>query len=564
MKTKILTLLLGCLLFASCGEDFLTRDLDKSRPNATGYYNTKERADQALTAAYGALNGFNLGFGRYAGCFHYLNGDEFYPTSNGIGWDLWGQIGLYNIQPTYNEVQETWATFYAGATRANVAIQEMTSAQAIDSENFTQAELDVMLGQAYLIRAWNYYCLYTWFPKDKLVLLDKFLVEPTPLAPSSAAEIFAFIKTDLEMAQDLLKNSLNTTSGYAKERVTRGTAAALLGKLYMAEGMYAEAAAEFAKILPGSDGSYGTYSLVPYRDNFTRNTPNNAESILEFQFKDTGDTGNNIMNWVFHNFTMNRHAGTNFWWNFALNPRHIEEFEYWMEGNTKVYDYRAYHSIWGVENGANFTEDQAGGKGVVNWRDQKWQLLDGSDARKDSIENVIPGRDGSLGLRKYCRDVESDAYSDTSRGVINMRIIRLGDIILLNAECMANLNPGNVDPTDRNSALYWVDMIRNRANQPAVGDQEHLYSARPGVLGQLPKAADLMTAKGWTTLELVKHERFVEGLGEGWRHEDLVRWKVGVDFDPDMRAAKPGWQGYQSIILPVPQVEINNNPGMPR
>ncbi len=567
MKAKIFTILLGCLVFTACSEEFLTRDLDKGRYVPDGYYTTEARAEQALASAYGTMNGYDPGFGRYAGCFFYLNNDEFYLTANGGGWDNWGSIGLFSISGTFQEVQQTWATFYTGAMASNVALEVMPLAKEADP-TFTQEALDRLMGQAYLIRAWNYYCLYTWFPKNRIIIKDKVETDPGVVkGPSTPEEVFAFIEADLKRAQDLLKNGLNTTSGYARERVTRGTAAALLGKLYMMEGKYAEAAAEFAKILPGSDGSYGTYALVDYRRNFTRKTEdlNNSESILEFQYGDTGLAGNNMMNWVFQNFTMNRvpyggGSGTT-WWNFAAPPFHLDQFESWTEGENTVYDYRAYETFWGVPNGASYTNDDGSqNAGVYDWKQQNWRAYERYGTDDDDVSHIIEGIDGSYGLRKYYPDSHSDRYTNNpDRGVTNMRIIRLADVILLYAECMANLYPSNVDPASPSSALHWVDMIRNRANQP-MNDQEHLYSARPGVQGQLPSAAELMNAKNWTPLELVKHERFVEGFGEGWRREDLIRWKVGADFVK----YKSGWQGYQSLILPVPQAELDNNPEMPK
>ena len=136
-------------------------------------------------------------------------------------------------------------------------------------------------------------------------------------------------------------------------------------------------------------------------------------------------------------------------------------------------------------------------------------------------------------------------------------MIRLADIMLLYAECMAKLNPTNVDPSSNTSAVYWIDLVRERANKPMI-DQAHLYSARPGVPGQLPTTTDLMTATGWTLMEVIEHERYSEGFCEGWRHEDLYRWKKG----PGYVLYKPGWNGYESLKLPVPQSELDNNPNM--
>ena len=550
MKTKIWAILLGCMMLTSCGSGFMDRaNIGAYSPD--GYFTSKERANQALTAAYGSLNSFAT-WGRNTADYHFLNGDEFYITPNGVGWDGYAMFGIFNIPNTLYEVQDIWGGFYGGVERANVALQALDAAKAEDA-TLTDAQYNSMRGQALVLRAFNYYCLYTWYPKDRIVLYDEMPDEPIVKGPSPQAETFEFIRKDLVEAQSLLSGNTKGTAGYAPERITRGTAAAILGKLHMADRDYANAATEFAKILPGSDGSYGTYSLVDYRQNFTRANKNNAESILELQFEDTGHAGNNQMSWVFQNFTMNPSIGSGFWWNFAFPPFQIDKYEYWTEGENRVYDYRLYATMWGVPNGASYHLDRAAAPRWVPWNEQTWEE-----------KSIVPDYQGSYGLRKYCRDVDSDTYiQGADRNVINIRLIRLADIMLLYAECMANLNPSNVSPTDRSSAVYWVQQIRDRANRPMT-DQTHLYSARPGTPGRLPAAADLMTSRGWSTLDLVKHERTIEGFGEGWRHEDLVRWQVGVDFDPLLKKYKPNWNGWQSIILPVPQGELNNNPEMPK
>jgi len=141
----------------------------------------------------------------------------------------------------------------------------------------------------------------------------------------------------------------------------------------------------------------------------------------------------------------------------------------------------------------------------------------------------------------------------------NIRLIRLSDVMLLYAECMANLNPSNVTASDVNSAIYWIDQVRNRANTVAT-DQAGLYSTRAGFPGQLPTATALRAAKGWTLLQLIQHERYVEGYCEGWRREDMKRWQVGLSFVK----SKANWKGYQSLTLPVPQSELDNNPNFPK
>ena len=124
-------------------------------------------------------------------------------------------------------------------------------------------------------------------------------------APSTEAETFAFIEADLKKAQELLVKGTNTTAGYGKWRASRGSATALLGKLYLNNKDYAKAAAEFKKILPGvGDAAYGTYTLGDYRANFTNAGENNSESLFEVQLADvttpSNQRGGAVQNWSFN------------------------------------------------------------------------------------------------------------------------------------------------------------------------------------------------------------------------------------------------------------------------
>jgi hypothetical protein len=441
-----------------------------------------------------------------------------------------------------------------------------------------------MEGQAYFLRAYFYYILFDYFPKNIIVLRNTQVLTPGEefiKAPSTKEETFAFIEADLKRAQELLVNGTNTSPGYGKWRASRGAATALLGKLYLNNKDYVKAAAEFKKILPGvGDPAYGTYTLGDYRANFTNEGENNSESIFEVQLTDvttpSNQRGGAVQNWSFNDH--------NAWaamvgWNFAVPTYKLDDFERWTEiidgQSTTVYDYRVYATFLGVPNGINLTL-----KGrTVDWIDQGWYWVDGVDytGRKtgngadflnENGERIatmykIGGLDsyGSFGIRK--RSHESDVGlpgNNATSTVINLRLLRLSDIMLNYAECLANINPSNLSAVDVNSGVYWVDLVRDRANNVMTGDQSHLYSARPGVRGQLPPVLTLMTQKGWTLMQAIEHERYVEGYGEGWRREDLKRWEKGADFVK----GKPGYTGWQSLILPVPQQELERNPLMPR
>ncbi|HEY5141709.1 MAG TPA: RagB/SusD family nutrient uptake outer membrane protein, partial [Methylococcales bacterium] len=399
-------------------------------------------------------------------------------------------------------------------------------------------------------------------------------------APSTEAETFAFIEADLKKAQDLLVKGTNTTSGFDKWRASRGAATALLGKLYTNHKDYAKAAAEFKKILPGvGDAAYGTYALGDYKANFTTAGANNSESLFEVEFANvttpSGQRGGGVQNWSWNDHNAwSKIVG----WNFAVPTYKLDDFERWTETiggvPTTVYDYRAYATLLGLPNGGTLTL----GTRTVNWIEQGWYKVAGVDYTPLKTGNganftnasgtiiatfyVIGGLDsyGSFGIRK--RAHESDASlpnNDATATVFPWRLIRLSDIMLLYAECLANTNPSNLTATDVNSGVYWVDQVRVRANKPMT-DQAQLYSARVGVNGQLPTTTVLMASKSWTLMQAIEHERYVEGYGEAWRREDLKRWQKPASFVK----GKPYYTGWQSLILPVPQQELDRNPLMPR
>jgi len=474
----------------------------------------------------------------------------------------WAPVSNFSLLASQSAVNDVWNGYYQDILLINNAIVAIPNAQKVANDPaFTTDDVNLYLGQCYFLRAFMYYNIAQYFGDDKCILRETIPSKEADYsqAPATAAETFAFVESDLKKAEDLLKSGVNTTSGYDKGRVTRGSAAALLGKWYINHGMYDKAAAEFKKILPGvGDASYGSYALVDnYRDNFTKTAENNNESVFEIQFKDINSNAgwsNNDVHWLVQNWTMNNKADPDMWWNFAVPVFKLTDgdanhngFESWTETingtPTTVYDYRAYETFWGVPNGANFTYKEV----TKDWKVQGWDQI-----------NIV-GQAGCYGIRKYGYDSTSktDMGFDAAWQDVNLRIIRLADVMLLYAECMANLNPGNVTATDVNSAIYWVDKVRDRANKVAV-DQSHLYSTRAGISGQLPSATALMTSKGWTLLQLVQHERYVEGYCEGWRKEDLKRWKVGTSFVK----SKTNWQGYQSLTLPVPQDEKDRNPNM--
>ena len=188
MKNKILVLLIGLLLFISCSEDFITKDFDKSRYVPGSFYNTKDHAIQALNAAYSTLNGWANGYVWFLGIMHFVLGDDLYETGYAAGFSPWGPISNFDIQANQSAVSDVWNNYYYNILIINNALTVMPAAQAAaDDPAFTKADLDLMMGQAYFLRAFNYWNLAQYFGDDKIVIRrtppqseSDFVMAPSP------------------------------------------------------------------------------------------------------------------------------------------------------------------------------------------------------------------------------------------------------------------------------------------------------------------------------------------------------------------------------------------------
>jgi hypothetical protein len=126
------------------------------------------------------------------------------------------------------------------------------------------------------------------------------------------------------------------------------------------------------------------------------------------------------------------------------------------------------------------------------------------------------------------------------RSGINERLVRYADVLLMYAEC---LNENNQTA----QAYPYIQLVRDRVNLP------DLATAKPGM-----SQAQMR--------DQLAHERLLEFCLEGHRFDDIRRWGWLKDAtklamlkarDPEFNSYLPGRE-----YLPIPQAEIDNNPGI--
>lgn len=136
-------------------------------------------------------------------------------------------------------------------------------------------------------------------------------------------------------------------------------------------------------------------------------------------------------------------------------------------------------------------------------------------------------------------------YADRTRADKNMTILRYGDVLLMRAEALIELNQNLPE------AVTLINQIRARVNMPAI---------------EVASQAVLR--------EKLRHERRVETAFEGLRYFDIIRWQIGdkvrkgkvygarmkaISENMDHKYMEERFWDDKMYLFPVPQEAIDNN-----
>jgi len=139
--------------------------------------------------------------------------------------------------------------------------------------------------------------------------------------------------------------------------------------------------------------------------------------------------------------------------------------------------------------------------------------------------------------RKYLNDRTRTTPEDNTSG-INFRIIRYADVLLMQAEALAQQN-------QTSAALSLVNQVRGRVNlAPLTG-----------------------TFTRETMLQTIYMERAKEFAGEGVRWFDILRWglmdnQAGID---ELKSRDPDFTNFvlgKSKLLPIPRRDLGIDPNL--
>jgi len=503
MKKLLINLTVICSLLAvvSCQEE----ELDLKNPNALTtdqFWVTPNDAELGVNSIYAMFYKDGL-WTRWMYFRLDLTSDEGFSTSPWIELADWTRFNYINYN-FWEGNGVTWRDSYKAIFRAN---QVLANVPEIEFEDETRKQ--TILAEAKFLRAFHYYYAGLLWENIPLVLEPS---RPDDLPQQvTKEEVFAQVEKDLNEAFTVLPMQWSAEN---VGRPTKGAVKAMLAKVYMQQHRWNEAKTALEFLVTGEGANY--MLVNNYKDNFTDINENNSESVFEIQFGEQrrGGTGEDPDASVSSNRAQ------------FFAPRGIG----WSDGQAR---------FWLVDA---FKDE----KTIAGELDPRLQHSLFYPSLFEDFGDKTYGRDwewgeGEAWFRKGARDYKRD--NEDYYSAVNYRLIRYADILLRYAEVLNELEMTS-------EAYQYVDIVRARANMaplantyPEIGNDKGKF------------------------LDRLKIERVLELSGESVRWEDLKRWgdlenQASIDKiaerDPDFNNFEIG----KNIRLPIPQVEVENNPNL--
>jgi len=492
--TTIITLTLFSTISISCSDEFVSPE-PKYSIDSENYFNSKEDYNDALVATYDLLQSsyVNVLLGEIASDNTLCGGES--PTDV-IGFQ---QIDDMIHTPVNSNLRDIWNWMFAGVQRANYILEFKDKT---DFEGKTQ-----LIAETRFLRAYYQFELVKWFGGIPMKGDVRFKVgDEKTVARASAQEVYASIEADLIFAAA----NLSPTASQ-KGRVTKGAAQALLGKAYLYQNKFAQAATVLDAVITS-----GKYSLqTDYNAMFELDGENGTESVFEVQYTDVEGAGFTCLQCSEGNVAVGfsgirNYSGPLFSSGFSFNIPTKESADAFEVGDKRKDVAILDIAAWAAAN-ASFD----GGKGVSYGKGNE---------------------DTGYFNRKYLpRKRSATAAGDLNlTNPNNYRAIRYADVLLMAAEAYSRA--GNNDAKARG----YLNQVRRRA----FGDNNHDISV-----------------SGVALTDFIWAERRVELFGEGHRFFDLVRTGKAVGKIPGFTASKN-----ELFPLPIEEIQFANgnwqqNPG---
>ncbi len=516
IKSLALTAVLTGGLLLSCSESKLLDQINPNQASTATFWKTSDDAVKGVNAAYSGMQ--DRRWSLWIRFLTDLSSDEGYSQSP---WTDLANISKF-IVTDYNIPmnRESFEAAYQGIYRTHQVLENVPN---IQMDALLQKRI---LAEAKLIRAYFYYNMANIWGNVPLVLSSQTLGDRPPQA--SQADVFAqVIKDCQEAAVDLPESYTGQDVG----RLHKYSAIALMGKTYMQQRRWAEAAAAFKQII---DVVPARFDLIAnWKDNFTTEFENNNESLFEIQYYEENRLG-------FPQYDVAGGSESSERAQF-FGLRNTDGFSGggWCDGQPTKWLYNQF-----------LKEKDKDGK--VDQRLDYTLFYSGSSLRpygKSYAEFTASANNKDYNPatdRFWIKYTNYFKPNDSYFSGINDRVIRLADVMLLYAEALN-------EQGQTAQAIPFANRVRARVNMTPLA----------------------LTTTQTAFREQLRQERVLELAGETQRFWDLKRYGTAgpelagpetsrnlpanvADFDTDFKTFQKG----KSELYPIPLYETDANPNI--
>ena len=491
-KLKIISSLFISIIMLSCTDDFV--NVEPQDASSETFFNSEQDYQNALVAAYDYLQ-TTAKFVQFA---EIASDNTLCGGESAIDSPYIQQIDDMIHSPVGQGdggLRTMWQWMYEAVNRCNYIMEFQGKTEF---QNKTS-----VIAQTRFLRAYYNFILVKWWGDVPMLIDqrirfgDQYSIDRTP-----KAEVYTL------MEQDLIFAAANLPYVQAEAgRATKGAAEALLGKVYLYQDKFTDAATVLENLI--NNGPHRLLTPTEYPTLFERDNENNAESVFEVQYSD-------------------------------IDGGSFDCFQC-LEGN--------YASYFNGPRG--FVDSTGKFDAGYSFNVPTQEVVDAFEPGDLRLETSI------LDIEQYIADNPGSSYAADQgyeqTGYFNRKYIaRKGD---LNKGDAALTNPDNY------RAIRYADVLLMAAealNRGSISDARAL-----GYLNEVRARAqlsDLSTTGSNLTNDIYK-ERRVELVGEGHRFFDLVRTgRAAAEID--------GFQAGKNELFPIPIEEIvlsgnrwENNPG---
>ncbi len=469
LYNNLIKILLISFLISSCQDlDLLPFD----RETDAGFWKKPESALYMVNKCYSEVtNAFEI---LYSDA---MTDNGYTKVSNSFNQSIGN--GSYSTSDQY--VAAVWDGRYGGIRNCNLLLNNIDNVPELNNELKNRYKAEAMF-----IRAFHYFELYSKFGDVPYFTNVLSVSESETIGRTPKAEIVQNILADLNTVID--NNYLPASySGSDIGRATIWAALALKARILLFEGRYDEVKTVTNRII--SDGGF---TLFPsYEGLFKIENENNREVIFDYQYMPI--TREHDVQYHFIPPSLGGYS--------QLSPLQELVDSYITSDGYNIRN--APQGSFDPNNEFNNRDPRL--KATIVYTGNTYTKADGTNVTINTDPGANPDGYGyssnSTATGYYLKKYWDNTYRANLLSGLNIILIRYADVLLMNAEALAEL--GQLDAT------AWSRTIRPLRERAGFSNNRAL---------NLPTSGNL--------IEIVRNERRTELAFEGLRHKDIIRWEI--------------------------------------